>query len=903
MKASLVLPFMVAAAAALDLTVTTSRGRITGHKAPQAENVYEFLGVPFAKPPVGELRFAPPAKLGPASSSAAFVADKFTGGKPVDYPEHTPQFQKIINAFSNTLGNPVGEDCLYLNVWSKKTGKKNKPVVVFFYGGRWSIGGANTPFYTGKYLADAEDVVVVTVNFRLNIFGYPGAPGESQNLGMQDQRLAVEWIQSNIGAFNGDSSKITIFGQSSGGLAVDFWAYAYKKDPIVAGVIALSGNAYSFPLNTLELAAQNWYNVSEQLGCGAQGDTMKCMRQANWDDIRAAAAKVPPPPGTSQARSQPPFQATIDEKLVFSDYYERAQAGNLAKIPYMLGNNQNEAGYYKVPAYGQGKILNQSVWDDFNLECFTCATALEAAQRVASGVPTWRYVHHGDWDNTRLYPTSGAYHGVDLHMIFGASADVSGLPEVPAQTKAKGNIQKAYAAFAADPVHGLTKKAGWPAYDPKKNTLIELSLNNNPKPVYSKASKDDVGDYVGTDAGVGDNVEDNVGNAINRWGVVPPVSLARISVVFEGRWLAAATMTINYGQGTPERPSKGYVLFITATVMVIVSGSFVMARMGQRYKSQLFGWDDYTIAFSLFCSIILTVTINIAVLNGYGMHVKALSHEELTTALGWFYGSQIIYKVLLGATKSSLLLFYMRIFVGKRFQMMCWACMAVVIAWSVGSTFATIFQCIPVAAFWDKSIKDPKCTDTDAFWVAYAVINIITDFIILLLPIWEIRKLQLPLAQKISLMGIFALGGFVCATSIIRTNAVAASVANKKDSTWTFIPRSTWTLVEANVGIICACLPMMRGLLATCMPCLERRKSTNERPSRYTYPLDSGSHTWVRSDGVVMSSARGAGTKKQVNDSEEEIFAMEGRPRFAKQDGIVKQTDVRMEVDERGQQR
>lgn len=70
----------------------------------------------------------------------------------------------------------------------------------------------------------------------------------------------------------------------------------------------------------------------------------------------------------------------------------------------MLGNNHNEAGYYKVPAYGQGKILNQSVWDDFNLECFTCATALEASQRVANGVPTWRYRHHGDWDNTRFVP-------------------------------------------------------------------------------------------------------------------------------------------------------------------------------------------------------------------------------------------------------------------------------------------------------------------------------------------------------------------------------------------------------------------------------------------------------------------------------------------------------------------
>lgn len=75
----------------------------------------------------------------------------------------------------------------------------------------------------------------------------------------------------------------------------------------------------------------------------------------------------------------------------------------------MVGNNYNEAGYYKVPAYGQGRILNQSVWDDFNLECFTCATALEAAQRVANGVPTWRYVHHGDWDNTRFVPYITVY--------------------------------------------------------------------------------------------------------------------------------------------------------------------------------------------------------------------------------------------------------------------------------------------------------------------------------------------------------------------------------------------------------------------------------------------------------------------------------------------------------------
>lgn len=147
-------------------------------------------------------------------------------------------------------------------------------------------------------------------------------------------------------------------------------------------------------------------------------------------------------------------------------------------------------------------------------------------------------------------------------------------------------------------------------------------------------------------------------------------------------------------------------------------------------------------------------------------------------------------------------------------------------------------------------------------------------------------------------MGVFALGGFVCATSIIRTNAVAASVANKKDSTCeqpfpsrpslktsatnvytlgTFIPRSTWTLVESNVGIICACLPMFRSVLAPCLPCLDRkRESTTTRPSGYSQTLGSSSHTQVTSEGHVMSSmyhnARGK-KEEGLNESQEEIFA------------------------------
>jgi cholinesterase len=97
----------------------------------------------------------------------------------------------------------------------------------------------------------------VSANYRLNIFGFPGAPGADTNLGLRDQRLAVEWVQKNIGAFGGNPKKIVIAGQSSGGAAVDWWSYAYKKDPIVHGLMSTSGNAFSFPMNA-QKQKDNW---------------------------------------------------------------------------------------------------------------------------------------------------------------------------------------------------------------------------------------------------------------------------------------------------------------------------------------------------------------------------------------------------------------------------------------------------------------------------------------------------------------------------------------------------------------------------------------------------------------------------------------------------------------------
>jgi cholinesterase len=114
----------------------------------------------------------------------------------------------------------------------------------------------------------------------------------------------------------------------------------------------------------------------------------------------------------------------------------------------------------------------------FNQQDFTCATSLAAANRMRNGVSTWRYRYLGDWENLRLYPTSGAYHGVDLNMVFGTSVDDSGLPESEREMETQALMQRAWAAFAGDPSKGLKKVMGWPSYDADSKLCNLLPLTS-----------------------------------------------------------------------------------------------------------------------------------------------------------------------------------------------------------------------------------------------------------------------------------------------------------------------------------------------------------------------------------------------------------------------------------------
>lgn len=204
-------------------TVHTKNGTIEGLSAADPR-ITSFKGIPFAKPPVGNLRFHAPVKAEPWDG--VLKAYKFSPVPVQVKPYHDPEFL-YCREWSVDKDIPMSEDCLYLNVWTPAKSEDEKlPVYVWIYGGAFQTGYTAEMEFDGERIA-RRGIVVVTVNYRLNMFGFmchpeitkenPSAPA---NFGLLDQRMALEWVHENIEAFGGDSSNVTIGGQSAGGASV-----------------------------------------------------------------------------------------------------------------------------------------------------------------------------------------------------------------------------------------------------------------------------------------------------------------------------------------------------------------------------------------------------------------------------------------------------------------------------------------------------------------------------------------------------------------------------------------------------------------------------------------------------------------------------------------------------------
>ncbi|CAF0842454.1 unnamed protein product [Adineta steineri] len=255
------LSIFIIAISAQTLSVTVSNGTIFGSycSSPFA-NVVAYLGIPFAQPPVGILRWNAPISYNSTYQNGTLNATTFSSSC----------YQ--LGSFS-TEPFPYSEDCLYLNVWTPANATKDSllPVKVWIYGGGGYIGSSSDPLYNG--CAIATNAIVVSMNYRLGPLGWLtlGAPlNFTGNYGVLDVLMALQWIQENIASFGGNNKTVLLFGQSTGGIIAHVISTLPQANGLCSSVISESGAGR--PLATSEQQIANGNALIEALGCSNSSD-------------------------------------------------------------------------------------------------------------------------------------------------------------------------------------------------------------------------------------------------------------------------------------------------------------------------------------------------------------------------------------------------------------------------------------------------------------------------------------------------------------------------------------------------------------------------------------------------------------------------------------------------------
>jgi para-nitrobenzyl esterase len=306
--------------------VQTENGKIAGTPN-ETGDIIAFKGIPFAAPPVGDLRWKAPQSV----NKWAGVKDcRVFGASPMQ-PKPLP-----FNVYTSEFlipEQPIDEDCLYLNVWtSSKPAGKNLPVFVWIYGGGFNSGGAGVPIYDGEAMAK-RGVVFVTFNYRVGIFGFFVHPdlkkespyNSSGNYGLMDQIAALQWIQKNIAAFGGDPGNVTIAGQSAGSMSVNCLTASPLTKGLFHKAIAESGATLLPPTTTIDNEELKGIRVTEALGVASLHD----MRTISANDLQEKVKE----------RFIPVVDGYVLPQSVATIFAENKQAD----VPLLTGWNADEA--------------------------------------------------------------------------------------------------------------------------------------------------------------------------------------------------------------------------------------------------------------------------------------------------------------------------------------------------------------------------------------------------------------------------------------------------------------------------------------------------------------------------------------------------------------------------------
>lgn len=492
----MILPLVVKASPTIrhdqftSVAINTSSGIFAPYLDKRQPNVASFLDIPYAETPIGNLRFAAPVAKEYAGNKISHATKLPAGciqyvppllrGTVVDGPLAAGNFQR--GDYANTT-----EDCLRLSLFApdrtihrdKKDLFSGLPVVIWIHGGGYSVGGTNVPYQLAQnWVQRSQQHIVVQVQYRLNLLGFPNAAGLANeggnlNLGLLDQRLAVEWVRDNIAHFGGDPNRITLWGESAGAYAADGYLFAWAEDPIIKGVIADSGNALAIE-GVLGDARNHtvFSHAAKSLGCNglSPNDELECMRRVPEDELKEyLQANIGQRGAADDGLS---ISVIADNITVFSNYTERITR-NPSKfptdIPLLIGTNTNEGAAvipynftsYQTAAEIPDKLKPLANGFILNLQC---TTLREVRLRAEAGSVTYQYLYAGNFTNISPFPWLGAYHTAELPLIFGTYGSEG--PSTKFEHKMSERMQDLYLKFASDSVHGL-EEAGWPKSQPR----------------------------------------------------------------------------------------------------------------------------------------------------------------------------------------------------------------------------------------------------------------------------------------------------------------------------------------------------------------------------------------------------------------------------------------------------
>ncbi len=480
------------AATAAPLLTRVAQGELL---AKREGTVAAYLGVPFAAPPVGPLRWRPPQPAAPwpgLRKAQAFGDSCAQEATPAGFRSWSHEYMPQ---------NASSEDCLFLNIWTAARPGARRPVLVWIHGGGFTAGSGEVPIYDGRALA-ARGVVVVTINYRLGVFGFlahpaltaeagasGGAPG---NWGLQDQVAALQWVRANIAAFGGDPGQVTIAGQSAGSMAVQMLLVSPAAKGLFRRAISESGLPSAAPPATLATAEQAGLAFQQSLGAGSLAD-LRALPTAAFLTPAARAA---------------PFRPIVDGVLLPDAPAALAERGAFHDVPVLVGQVANEisplSGETSLDAAGFQAFRTREF--DGSADAFArFYPAQTDAERLAMA---WRMQQDLGRVGLYLWAKTRAAHGTAPIYPYYYDHTEPGPEAARWRSFHSAEIPYVFQTFAASPERGFTVAdqaisrdmstrwlnfvrtgdpngggGDWPRFDPARPRIMGLGDKPGPQPV------------------------------------------------------------------------------------------------------------------------------------------------------------------------------------------------------------------------------------------------------------------------------------------------------------------------------------------------------------------------------------------------------------------------------------